>query len=379
MIEREPIKNNNKFNSPGHSDQSADSTSALNKAAQIAPDTEPRPADQIGLPQAGAIASVAAGNYTALLARPGGKINRGDRIFTIIIRSIVLAVLAVMVGIFIVLVTGAAPAIGRFGPGFIVSTGWDPVKLSFGALPFIVDTLIVALIAMVLATVVGLGTAIYVTEYAPRWIQEPIAYLIELLAFIPSVVYGLWGLLVMAPWLQTTIQPWLADNLGFIPAFNGAPYGVGIMSASLILAMMLVPLVVALSREALLLVPDAQKEAMYALGATRWEVIRQAILPYARVGIAGALIISLGRALGETMAVAMTIGGGFQLPTTVLDQGYTLASIIANEINEVSSDTYLSALIFCGLILFVVTVGVNIGAYMLLQRLSGPRGLRVKG
>jgi len=375
MIEREPSGKNEK----GQTYQPIKADTNQHEQALNETEVTNIP-DQIGLSQAGAIAgAVGANKTTTLLGTNTTNRNMGDRIFLGIIRAIVLIVLAIMVGIFIVLVAGASPAIGKFGPGFIFNTGWDPVKLVFGAFPFIVDTLIVALVAMTLATIVGLGTAIFITEYAPAWIQEPIAYLIELLAFIPSVVYGLWGLLVMAPWLQTTIQPWLAENLGFIPAFNGAPYGVGIMSASLILSIMLVPLIVALSREALLLVPDAQKEAMYALGATRWEVIRQAILPYARVGIAGSIIISLGRALGETMAVAMTIGGGFRLPTTVLDQGYTLASIIANEVNEVSSDTYLSALIYCGLILFVVTVGVNVGAFLLLQRITGTGKIPVKG
>jgi phosphate transport system permease protein len=335
---------------------------------------------EIDLPQAGAIAS-AVGNHTStgFNLTPGKvRINPGDRIFNGLIRTIVIIVLLIMAGIFAVLVIGAAPAIGRYGLGFLFHDGWDPVKLEFGAFPFIVCTILVAVTSLILAGVVGLATAIYITEYAPLWLREPVAYLIELLAFIPSVVYGLWGLLVMAPWLQQTIQPWLADNLGFIPFFNGAPYGVGIMAASLILSIMLLPLIVSLSREALLLVPDAQKEAMYALGATKWEVIRQAVVPYARVGIGGAIIISLGRALGETMAVAMTIGGGFQIPKTILDQGYTLSSIIANEVNEVSSDTYLSALIYCGLLLFIVTVLVNIGAYLLLQRFAGPRGIAVK-
>jgi phosphate transport system permease protein len=208
-------------------------------------------------------------------------------------------------------------------------------------------------------------------------LQGPISYLIELLAFIPSVVYGLFGLLVLAPLLQNTVETWLAVNLGpRFAIFNGAPYGVGYMAAIFILAIMILPLIVSLSREALILVPRDQKESGYALGAGRWEVVWGVSIPYARNGIAGAFILALGRALGETIAVAMTIGGGFNLPTTVMDQGYTLASVIANEFNEVSSDLYLSALIYCGLILFVITVIVNIIAYFVVRRLSGIHGFK---
>jgi phosphate transport system permease protein len=245
----------------------------------------------------------------------------------------------------------------------------------FGALPFVVGTIIVAVSAMILAGGVGLLTAICITEMLPSWLQEPIAYLIELLAFIPSVVYGLFGLLVLAPILQNTVEIWLLAHLGSrFSFFNGSPYGVGYLSAIVILAIMLLPLIVALSREALILVPRDLKEGAYALGATRWEAIWGVCLPFARNGIIGAFVIALGRALGETMAVAMTIGGGFRLPTNIMDQGYTLASVIANEFNEVSSETYLSALIYCGLILFVLTVGVNVIAYYTIRKLAGIRG-----
>lgn len=220
-------------------------------------------------------------------------------------------------------------------------------------------------------------TAICVTELLPPWLQEPVAYLIELLAFIPSVVYGLFGLLVLAPLLQRTVETWLLIHLGpRFSFFNGAPYGVGYLSAIVILAIMLLPLIVSLSREALILVPRELKEGGYALGARRWNVVWGISIPFVRDGIVGAFVLSLGRALGETMAVAMTIGGGFHLPTTIMDQGYTLASVIANEFNEVSSETYLSALIYCGLILFVLTVGVNILAYFMVRRLSGIHGFK---
>jgi phosphate transport system permease protein len=301
---------------------------------------------------------------------PGRSRNLGDMLFGGALRSAVWIFLAILAGIIVVLVVQAMPSIQYSGLSFFTQEAWDPVNLRFGVAPFIVDTLIVAAIAMILASTVGLATVIYLVEYAPRWLREPVAFLIELLAYIPSVVYGLWGLLVMAPWLQQNLQPWIQQHLGFIPMFNGAPYGVGIMAASLILSIMLMPLIVALSREALLLVPDSQREAMLALGATRWEVLRHSVLPYARGGIFGAITLSLGRALGETMAVAMTIGGGFQFPKTVFDQGYTLASIIANEFNEVSSDLYLSSLIEAGLILFVITALVNVAGYFILQRMN---------
>lgn len=304
-------------------------------------------------------------------------VRLSDRIFKGGIVTIVGLVLAILASLIVVLVVGALPAMRRFRFGFLVHSGWDPVHLNFGALPFIAGTIIVALGAMVLAGVIGLLTAICITEMLPRWLQPPVAYLIELLAFIPSVVYGLFGLLVLAPWLQTTVQPWLLEHLGpRFGVFNGAPYGVGIMCAILILTIMLIPLIVALSREALLLVPTSQKEAALGLGSTSWQVIARVTVPYARNGIFGAMVIALGRALGETMAVAMTIGGGFQLPTTVMDQGYTLASVIANEFNEVSSNIYLSALIYCGLLLFLLTVTVNIFAFYLVRRLEGAHGFK---
>jgi phosphate transport system permease protein len=306
-----------------------------------------------------------------------GRAGRADRVFDASITTMVWMVLALFAGVLIVLIDGAWPAMQRYGFTFLISTGWDPVQLRFGALPFVVGTILVALGAMFIAGGIGVLTAICITELLPRWMQAPVAYLIELLAFVPSVVYGIFGLLVLAPALQTTVEPWLLEHLGArLSIFNGAPYGVGYLSAILILAMMLLPLIVALSREALLLVPDSQKHGALALGARPWDVVVRITLPYARNGIFGAIILALGRALGETMAVAMTIGGGFQLPTTVMDQGYTLASVIANEFNEVSSDTYLSALIYCGLILFVITVGVNVLAFLSLRKLAGTHGVR---
>jgi phosphate transport system permease protein len=259
---------------------------------------------------------------TARGQKKTGRISRGDRIFRALIMTTVWTVLAIFSGVLAVLVIGAWPAMKRFGPGFIFRTGWDPVHLVFGALPFVVGTIIVAIGAMTLAGGVGLLTAICITELLPSCLQEPIAYLIELLAFIPSVVYGLFGLLVLAPILQSTVEIWLLVHLGpRFSFFNGSPYGVGYLSAIVILAIMLVPLIVSLSREALILVPRELKEGAYALGATRWEAVWGVSFPFARNGIVGAFVIALGRALGETMAVAMTIGGGFRLPTNIMTRG----------------------------------------------------------
>jgi phosphate transport system permease protein len=305
------------------------------------------------------------------------RAQRGDRIFGSLILGFVGVVMAIFGALFVVLLTGAWPAIHRFGLGFIVRSGWDPVHLDFGALPFVVGTLIVAIGGMIVAGGIGLLTAVCITELLPRWLQEPVAYLVELLAFIPSVVYGLFGLLVLAPMFQSTVQIWILVHLGpYSEIFNGAPYGVGYFTAILILAIMLIPLIVSLSREALLLVPNRLKHGAMALGARPWDVVWHITLPYARNGIVGAFVLALGRALGETMAVAMTIGGGFALPKTIMDQGYTLASVIANEFNEVNSDTYLSALIYCALILFVLTAVVNTLAYFSVRRLVGSRGFK---
>jgi phosphate transport system permease protein len=323
------------------------------------------------------MATVAVDPAPARLPRKEDRTGWGDHVYHAIIKSVVGVVLAIFVGIFAVVVKGAWPAMRRFGPGFLIHSGWDPVHLVFGALPFIVGTIIVAVGAMVLAGGVGLMTAVCITELLPRWLQGVVSYLIELLAFIPSVVYGLFGLLVLAPFLQRTVETWLLLHLGTrFSVFNGAPYGIGYMSAIVILAVMILPLIVALSREALILVPREQKESGYALGAGKWDVVWGVTVPYARNGIVGAFVLALGRALGETIAVAMTIGGGYNLPTTVMDQGYTLASVIANEFNEVSSDTYLSALIYCGLILFAITFIVNIAAYFIVRRLSGIHGFK---
>ncbi|MEO8289152.1 MAG: phosphate ABC transporter permease subunit PstC [Chloroflexota bacterium] len=351
----------------------------IEERIQEEPGDAPLQARKEGLPFVGmerATEIDTAGAAAVVPGRAARSRNVGDVVFGGLIRFSVILFLVVLAGVLFVLAVEAIPSIRNSGLGFLTGIVWNPTENIYGVFPAIFGTIMVGGIALLLASVVGVATAIYLVEYAPLWLREPAGFLIELLAYIPSVVYGLWGLLVMAPWLGTTVQPWLKQNLGWIPFFDGPPVGVGVMAATLILAIMLVPLIVSLSREALLVVPDSQREAMLALGATRWEVIRQAIVPYAHGGIFGAIILSLGRALGETMAVAMTIGGAFRIPKTAMDQGYTLASVIANQFGEAADPIYLSTLMNVGLVLFVVTAIINMGAFFLLRRMSRMQGAR---
>jgi len=258
-----------------------------------------------------------------------------------------------------------------FGWRFLVTSAWDPVAETFGALPFIYGTLVSSILAVLIAVPVSLGAAIYLAELAPLWVRPPIAFLIELLAAIPSVVYGLWGIFVLAPWLRAWVQPFLGGWLGFLPIFRGPAYGVGMLAAGVILAIMIVPFIIAVSREVLLAVPTAQREAALALGATRWETTRMAVLRYGRSGLIGAVLLGLGRALGETMAVTMVIGNRPEIAVSLFAPGYTMASVIANEFTEATSDLYLAALIEIGLLLFLVTVTVNALARLLVWSVGG--------
>jgi phosphate transport system permease protein len=266
--------------------------------------------------------------------------------------------------------TGARPAVGAFGLGFITSSAWDPVAEQFGALPLIYGTLLSSLIALFIAVPLSLGVAIFLTEFAPRKLRQPVAFVIGLLAAIPSVVYGLWGIFVMIPLLRSTVYPLLQHALGFLPFFNGPIYGPSMLSAGIILAIMVMPYIMSVSREVLLAVPDTQREAALALGATRWEAVRTAVLPYARSGIVGAIILGLGRALGETMAVTMLIGNRHDIAASLFAPGYTMAAVIANEFAEAVGDMHLAALAYVALVLFGVTVLVNAGARLLIWRVA---------
>ena len=295
----------------------------------------------------------------------------GDRVYHWCIRSAGATLVALVVALVVVLVTDASPAIRRFGIGFLVTSSWDPVRENFGALPFIYGTIVSSLLALVIAVPLGLGAAVYLAEIAPPWVCPPVSFLIELLAAVPSVIYGIWGIFVLAPWLRIWVQPALGATLGFLPLFQGPPLGIGMLAAGIILSIMVVPFITAVAREILLAVPNTQREAALALGATRWETTRMAVLRYARSGLIGAILLALGRALGETMAVTMVIGNRPEISASLFAPGYTMASLIANEFTEATSRLYLSALAEVGVLLFVVTVVVNALARLLVWSVGG--------
>jgi phosphate transport system permease protein len=287
------------------------------------------------------------------------------------IRAAVWAVVLLTAGLIGALAWQSSRAIRTFGWRFLSTSTWDPVAGTFGALPFIYGTLVSSVLALVIAVPVSVGAAIYLAELAPFWIRPPIAFLIEMLAAVPSVVYGLWGIFVLVPWLRDWVQPALGRSLGFLPLFQGPAYGVGMLAAGLILSIMVVPYITSVSREVLLAVPNTQREAALGLGATRWEATRIAVLRYGRSGLIGAILLGLGRALGETMAVTMVIGNRPEVALSLFAPGYTMASVIANEFTEATSDLYLSALVEIGLLLLGVTIVVNGLARLLVWSVGG--------
>lgn len=285
-----------------------------------------------------------------------------------------LAALTIVGLIFLVgweLFKGAHPALSKFGFGFLTSSNWDPVTDQYGAWPFIYGTLVSSLIALLIAVPLGVATALYLTEMAPVRLRQPVIMVVEMLAAVPSVIFGLWGIFVLIPWLRDNLFVWLKNALGFLPLFQGPIYGVSVLAGGIIVAIMILPIITSVSREILRSVPNLQREAAYALGATHWEVIKIAVLSYARRGIFGAAVLGLGRALGETMAVTMVIGNRAEISASLFAPGYTLASVIANEFTEATSDLYLGALFELGLVLLVVTIIVNAIAQLMLRSLSG--------
>jgi phosphate transport system permease protein len=280
------------------------------------------------------------------------------------------SIIAVMVLFFYELTSRSKLSIARFGLGFFVGTTWDPVAGVFGALPFIYGTLISSLVALVLAVPLAVGVSIFVTELCPRYLRGPISFTVELLAAIPSVIYGLWGIFVLAPILRNDVQPWLGKYFGWTGLFVGPAYGIGMLAAGIILAIMIIPIIASITREVLVAVPRSQREAVLALGATRWEMVRMAVLRNARVGIMGGIILGLGRAIGETMAVTMLIGNRPEIAKSLFAPGYTMASVIANEFSEATDDLYLSALVEVGLVLLIVTVIVNACARLLVWSIT---------
>ena len=281
-------------------------------------------------------------------------------------------IVGVLVLLLVMLAVNASQAFSAFGLSFLTGTKWDPVAAVYGALPFIVGTIGSSLIAIILATPIGLLTAIFLSELASRRVAIPLTFTIELLAAIPSVVFGLWGVFILSPFLRSTIEAWVTSVFGWIPIFAGPPFGIGLFAAGVILTLMILPTIISISRDVIASVPNHQREAMLALGATRWETITQAVLPYARSGIAGAIILGLGRALGETMAVTMVIGNSQKIPTSIFDPSQTIASQIATTFNEAGVGLQTSSLIALGLVLLVITMSLNVGARLLVWRVTRP-------
>ena len=299
-----------------------------------------------------------------------GGAGVGDRVYDWTITSFAAVVPITLVAIFVALAIGAWPALRTFGFSFLVSSEWNPVAGTFGVAPALYGTLVSSLIALVIATPLALGVAVFLSELAPRWLRQPVAFTVDLLAAIPSVIYGLWGIFVLIPLLRTYAIPVLRDtlHLGATPLFTGIAYGPSMLAAGVILAIMILPYISAVTREVLMAVPRSQREAALALGATRWEMIRDAVIPFARSGIIGGIMLGLGRALGETMAVTMLIGNRPEISASLLAPGYTMASLVANEFNEATGDMHRAALLATGFVLLLVTFVVNAVARWLVWR-----------
>jgi len=304
---------------------------------------------------------------------------RMDAVFNLLTRSCAYLVLALLAGVLLTLFYGSWPALRTFKFAFLAREVWDPVTSQFGALAPLYGTVITSLIAMLISVPFSFGIAIFLTETCPMWLRGPIATCIELLAGVPSIIYGLWGLFVFAPLLQQTLQPWLIAHLGPIPGigrlFQGPPFGIGMLTAGLVLSIMVLPFITAVMREVFRTTPQSLKEAAYGLGATQWEVVWHVVVPNARAGIIGAIMLGLGRALGETMAVTFVAGNAQNISLSLLAPGTTISAAIANEFTEAVGPLYLSALIALGLILFILTVSIIALARLLLLRLNarGPR------
>lgn len=301
-----------------------------------------------------------------------------ERIFRAATLAAALLVLALLGGVAIALLHGAWPALSRFKLAFLTRDIWDPVSEQYGALAAMYGTLVTSIVAMVFALPISFGIAVFLTELAPQWLKRPVGVGIELLAAIPSIIFGFWGLFVLAPVLQETVQPWLIDKLGPLPLlgalFRGAPFGIGMLTASIVLAIMVIPFITAVMRDVFDTVPDVLKESAYGLGATTWEVIWQVVVPYSRTGMVGGTMLGLGRALGETMAVTFVIGNAHQISASLMNPGTTISAAIANEFTEATAPLYTSALIALGALLFLITFSVIAAARFMLMRLDR-RGL----
>jgi phosphate transport system permease protein len=300
-----------------------------------------------------------------------------DRAFRWLMLASALSIFAIVALIAFELITRSELTLKKFGLSFFFSSSWNPITNNYGALPFIYGTLVSSAVALVIAVPLAIGVAIFLTEMCPQVLRGPLAFLTELLAAIPSVVYGLWAIFVLVPILRTDVNPILAKLFGWTTLFSGPNYGIGMLAAGVILAIMILPIISSLTREVMRSVPNMQREAVLALGATRWEMIRMGVLRNARIGIVGAVILGLGRALGETMAVTMVIGNRPEIARSLFAPGYSMASVIANEFSEASGDVYLSALVEIGLALFLVTIIVNAIARLLVWAVTRGAPARV--
>ena len=284
--------------------------------------------------------------------------NVGDFVFKHLTMLFAVGVLSLVFLMGYEMYKGSSLSIAQFGWRFLATSVWDPVRDEYGALPLIFGTVLSSFLALVIALPLGLGVAVFLSELAPRWLERPLSFLVELLAAIPSIVYGLWGIFVLVPWLRLHAEPWLGSHLGFLPFFKGAPYGFGMLAAGLILSVMVLPIIASISRDVMRSIPDLLREAALGLGATRWETTK-VVLAASKSGILGATLLGLGRAVGETMAVTMVIGNRADISASLFSPGYSMASVIANEFAEATTSMYTSALIEVALVLFVVTILLN--------------------
>lgn len=313
----------------------------------------------------------------ATLSR-AGRYQRQDRYFQWLTGGFALFVLLLLGGIVLSILDGAWPALRQFGFGFLVTETWNPVTEKFGALAPIFGTLVTSIIAMLVGVPLGFGIALFLTERCPPVLKRPLGIAVELLAGIPSIIYGIWGLFVLAPFLQHHVQPFLIDTLGELPwigaLFQGPPYGIGVLTAGLILGIMVLPFITAITRDVFDTVPPLLRESAYGLGCTTWEVVWNVVLPYTRAGVVGGIMLGLGRALGETMAVTFVIGNAHRISGSLLAPGTTISAAIANEFTEATGDLYTSSLIALGLLLFVITFAVLTAARLMLRHLERRRG-----
>ena len=303
-------------------------------------------------------------------SQSGGGNNVGDKVFKWLTAAFAASAVFLLAAMVIQMTQASALSIQRFGFSFLTGSDWNPVHEIFGALPFVFGTVVSSVIALLLAIPIALGVAIFLSELAPGWLQKPLSLLVELLAAIPSIVYGLWGMFVLVPLLRETVQPFLAKTLGFLPFFQGAPIGFGMLAAGIVLAIMVLPTIASVSRDVMRSVPKGYREAALALGATRWETIRMAVLPNVTSGIVGAIVLGFGRALGETMAVTMLIGNRAEISASLFAPSATIASVIANEYADASDELLLSTLTQLGLVLFAVTLLLNIASKLLVWRVG---------